>query len=115
MRKPPQLLGKSQRAAAWVLGLGGLGSGGTAVFVTDSEAGPVALLVVGLILVLVAVGGRLPTRLKFGDNEAAWDAVEEYVTVTVTDAPPPERKAQLDRLTELAREAPEVTGPALRA
>ena len=60
------------RWAAGVLGLIGLGAGGTAVFVTDLEAGPVALIVVGALLLFIGLAGVMPTRLKIGDNEAEW-------------------------------------------
>ncbi|MET8355487.1 hypothetical protein [Micromonospora sp. NPDC005171] len=85
------------------------------MFVTDLEAGPVALLLVGMIFLLIAMNGRLPSRLKFGDNEAAWEAVQEYVEATVDDAPLPERRDLLHRLHELAKNAPQATGPALEA
>ncbi len=62
------------------LGLIGLGAGGVAVFVTHLEAGPVALLVVGFLFLLIGMSGRMPSRLKIGDNEAAWEeAVQVFV------------------------------------
>lgn len=85
------------------------------MFVTDLEAGPVALLLVGMIFLLIAMNGRLPSRLRFGDNEAAWEAVQEYVESTVDDAPLPDRRDMLRRLNELAKNAPQATGPALEA
>jgi hypothetical protein len=63
-------LTRPMRWAALVLGLAGLVAGGTAVFSTRLEAGPVALLAVGLILALMGLAGVMPTRLKVGDNEA---------------------------------------------
>jgi hypothetical protein len=59
------------RGCLGALGLAGLGCGGVAVFTTQLEAGPVALLAVGLVLLLIGVGGRLPNRLKVGETEAA--------------------------------------------
>jgi hypothetical protein len=103
------------RAALIFLGLAGLGSGGTAVFVTHLEAGPVALLAVGLVLLLVGAGGRLPSRLRVGDNEAAWEAVQEYVAQTVEDAPPGREPSLLGRLSVLAERAPAVAAAALAA
>jgi hypothetical protein len=60
------------RALAGVVGLATLGAGGFAVFVRDVEAGPVALVAVGSFFLIIAVSGVLPTRLKFGENEAQW-------------------------------------------
>jgi len=117
---PPQpyvdtRIGLWWRVGIIVLALGGLGSGGAAVFITHLEAGPVALLGVGLVLILVGVGGRLPNRLKFGDNEAAWDAVEQFATRIAEDASPDSRPEVLDALTDLAQAAPRAAAPALNA
>jgi tetratricopeptide (TPR) repeat protein len=60
------------RAVAVALGAAGLGAGGVAVFVTKLEAGPVALLAVGFLFLIVGMSGRLPNRLKIGENEAEW-------------------------------------------
>jgi len=87
------------------LGLVGLGSGGVAVFVTHLEAGPVALLAVGLVLLLVAAGGRLPSRLKVGDSEATWDAVEEFVERVAEGVSPDQRPELVDALNDLRRAA----------
>jgi hypothetical protein len=98
-----------------VLGLIGLGSGGAAVFITQLAAGPVALLAVGLVLLLVGLGGRLPSRLKFGDNEAAWDAVETFVERAAENASPADRPGLALLLGDLAQAAPAVAAPALSA
>jgi len=100
-----------------MLGLAGLGAGGVAVFTTHLEAGPVALLVVGLILLLVGMSGRMPTRLKVGENEAAWEIEREAVQVfvkRVADDTPVEKQPELiDALGELAENAPQAAAPAL--
>lgn len=97
------------------LGLVGLGSGGLAVFVTRLEAGPVALLAVGLVLLLIGVGGRLPNRLKVGENEAAWEAVEGFIS-RVADEVPIEQTPQLvEALNRLAAAAPSVAAAGLGA
>jgi hypothetical protein len=97
------------------LGLGGLGAGGAAVFITRVEAGPVALLIVGLLLLLIGMAGRLPSRIRIGDNEAAWEAFTEFVE-KVADRTPPENQATLlADLTELARDAPQAASAGLSA
>jgi hypothetical protein len=103
------------RVTAVFLGLAGLGAGGVAVFVTHLEAGPVALLIVGLVLLLIGIGGRLPSRLRVGDNEAAWDAVETFVERLTEDATPSGRPDLLEALDDLAEAAPQLAGSAISA
>jgi hypothetical protein len=87
-------------------GIAGLGAGGVAVFITHVEAGPVALLAVGLIFMIVALGGRLPTRLKIGENGAEWQEAAGEVIETALDAAPPSARAELAvQLRELAEVA----------
>lgn len=98
------------RAALDVLGLAGLGAGGAAVFITHLEAGPVALIAAGLLLLLIGMGGRMPSRLKVGDNEAAWEiereAVEVFVERVVEEAPAESQPELLDALGDLAKVSP---------
>jgi hypothetical protein len=100
------------RTTAIVLGLAGLGSGAVAVFVTHLEAGPVALLVVGVLLLLIGMGGHMPNRLKIGDHEAAWEiereAVEVFVERVAEDATIESRPEVLEALEELAERAPRI-------
>jgi hypothetical protein len=65
-------IGPWWRIGAVLLGLACLGSGGAAVFVTDSQAGQIALLAESLIFLLIGCGGRLPIKVKFGNYEAAF-------------------------------------------
>jgi hypothetical protein len=107
------------RAALDVLGVAALGAGGAAVFITHLEAGPVALLVVGLILLLVGMSGRMPTRLKVGENEAAWEiereAVQVFVERVAEDVTVENQPELLDALGELAEAAPEAATPGVTA
>lgn len=111
-------LGVWSRAGAIILGVAGLGSGAVAVYVTRLEAGPVGLLAVGFLLLLIGMSGRLPTRLKVGDNEAEWqeerEAFQEFVETVAEDADnkPADLMGALDKLAEAA---PEVANPALSA
>jgi hypothetical protein len=106
-------IGNWWRAVAITLGLAGLGSGATAVFITHLEAGPVALLAVGLVLLLVGIGGQLPSRLRMGDSEAAWEAVETFAERVAIEAPPAIQPEMMDALTDLAAAAPQAAAPAL--
>jgi hypothetical protein len=105
-------LSMPSRVAAFVLGLAGLGAGGFAVFVTHLEARPVGLLAVGLIFMIVALAGTLPSRLKVGENEAAWEAEREAVEVfveRVAEATPVVNQREfLGALSDLAEDAPDV-------
>ena len=99
------------RAIFDVLGLAGLGAGAAAVFITHLEAGPVALIAAGLLLLLIGIGGHMPSRLKVGDNEAAWEiereAVQTFVERVATEAPVESRPELLDALGDLAEDAPQ--------
>lgn len=111
IRTAPRL-GKPSRWAAFLLGLAGLGAGGTSVFITHLEAGPVALLAIGLILILVGLAGKMPTRLKVGDNEAEF--VEELERVSgalrqSVETAPPESKGEVAGVVQrVAQVSPEV-------
>jgi hypothetical protein len=112
-------LGIWSRVGAVVIGLAGLGSGGVAVFVTHLEAGPVGLLAVGFLLLVVGMSGRLPSRLKLGDNEAEWqeerEAFAEFVEQVAVAAPGIGGADLIGALDKLAQAAPEVANPALSA
>lgn len=113
-RSSANKLSTPSRLTAYALGVAGLGAGGVAVFITHVEAGPVALLAVGLIFMIIALSGRLPTRLKIGENEAEWQEVAGEVIETAIEASPPSAKAQLaNQLGELAEVAPRAAAPAL--
>lgn len=104
------------RVAAVALGLAGLGSGAVAVFITHLEAGPVALLAVGLVLLIIGISGRLPNYLKWGDKEAAWqDQVGSIVQGIAEDAGPSAQPQLAKQLNDLAQVAPRAAAPALSA
>jgi hypothetical protein len=108
-------LGMPSRAAAFALGVAALGAGGVAVFITHLEAGPVGLLAVGLIFMIVGLAGTLPTRLRVGDNEAAWEierqAVETFVERVAEDVPVANQREFLGALDDLAEDAPRFAAP----
>jgi hypothetical protein len=107
------------RVTAFALGLAGLGAGAVAVFVTHLEAGPVALLAVGLIFMIVGLAGTLPNRLRVGDNEAAWEverqAVGTFVERVAEDIPVANQRDFLGALGDLAEDAPEVAARGISA
>ena len=93
----------------------GLGAGGAAVFITHVEAGPVALLIVGLVFLLIGMGGRMPNRIKAGDYEAAWEAVQEFAVRVADEIPIEARPELLDAVGDLAEAAPSAAARALSA
>jgi hypothetical protein len=116
--KPPSKPNKIAPWAQWVAGIVGvigLAGGGIATFTESVEAGPVAMIAVGALFLIVGLSGALPTRLKIGDNEAEWQAVQEFVEATVEGAPPEDRPEQFDRLRELAKAAPRAAASAIDA
>ncbi len=112
-------LGMPSRVTAFALGVAALGAGGVAVFMTHLEAGPVGLLAVGLIFTIIALAGTLPTRLKVGDNEAAWEierqAVETFVERVAEDVPVVNQREFLGALNDLAEDAPRFAAPVFSA
>jgi hypothetical protein len=100
------------RIGSIVIGLVGLGSGGAAVFLTRVEAGPVALIVAGSLFLLIGASGRLPNRLKIGDNEAEWyevfrrvqETAEATAEATATKAVRSELDLAMQRLQQIAPE-----------
>lgn len=82
--------------ARWVsgaVGVLGAAAGTLAVFTRDVEAGPVALIFVGALLLIIALSGRLPFRLKIGDNEAEFseEVVESFKRI-IREAPKVDRE-----------------------
>lgn len=92
--------------------MAGLGSGGAAVFLTHVEAGPVALIAAGFLLLVIGASGQLPNRLKIGDNEAEWGSLARFVRetaettaeVTATHAVRSELDLAMQRLQQIAPE-----------
>ena len=108
VRGPGNKLSTPSRVTAYAFGVASLGAGGVAVFITHVEAGPVALLFVGLIFMIIALSGRLPTRLRIGEHEAEWQEVAGDIIETALDSATPSAKAQVAvQLEELAEVAPE--------
>jgi hypothetical protein len=113
LRQASQTINVWWRVALVVLAAAGLGSGAAAVFVTRLEAGPVALVAAGPVLLMVGASGRLPTRLKVGDNEAVWEAVEGFVSRVANDVPSEQAARLVEALNRLAEVAPSAALPGL--
>jgi hypothetical protein len=117
----PQLtrrLHKINPGLRWVAGLlaaAGLASGGVAVFITHLEAGPVALIAAGVLFAFIALSGQMPTRLKFGENEASWEAVSGVLEQAAEDVSPARRPELIDALGRIGESAPAAAASALNA
>ena len=107
------------RVVSTAAGLGALAAGGYAVFASHLEAGPVALLAVGFLFLVIAMSGRLPTRIRLGDNEASWqeerEAAQDFVEQVVVQTGDETRLHAVSALEALNRTAPRLAAPALRA
>jgi hypothetical protein len=88
-----------QRSALSAVGGAGAIFGTLAIFKTEVEAGPVALLVSGGLFLLLGVSGRLPDRLKVGDNEVIMTRRKQHkadqAVAAVVDAVPPARREEV--------------------
>jgi hypothetical protein len=63
---------------------------------------------------IIALGGVLPTRLKFGEGEAEWQTAAGQVLETAVEAAPSAARAELiDQIGSLAEVAPQAASPAL--
>ncbi|GAA4536437.1 hypothetical protein [Amycolatopsis samaneae] len=62
-------LGVWARAATSVVSLACLAAGSVAVFTSNNQAGTAVLFAGGVFGGIIALGGRLPTSIKIGDNE----------------------------------------------
>jgi hypothetical protein len=103
------------RSAAGLLGLAGLLSGGTAIFVTHVEAGPVALVAAGLVFALIAMSGRMPSALKYGDAAASFEQTIEEFVMAVAEIPGQETPELVNALENLAMVAPRAAAAGLSA
>jgi hypothetical protein len=69
---------------------------------------------VGLVFLLIGMSGRMPTRIKVGDNEAAWEAVQEFVERVADEVSDEARPELLDAIGDLAEAAPRAAAASFR-
>ena len=80
------LLTKWQRLSAALIGLCASGAGGSAVFLTDNQAGSTALLLFGGLALLIGVTGRVPDRIgREGVNYEPVDPATRAVENVLSD------------------------------
>lgn len=83
-------------------------SGTLAVFVSDNEAGTVALLAAAALFGLTALAGRLPVRVKWGDKEVQYAEALARGVRDAVDADPDSPTA--GRLIQAVVQAQQLTG-----
>ncbi|MGW1803184.1 hypothetical protein ACWCQN_47125 [Streptomyces sp. NPDC001984] len=88
------------RFAAGITGLALSGSGATAVFMTDNQAGSVALVLGGVVFLLMLISGNPLLSLGHGDTQMkfATKRRRERVINEAREAPPEEARQALDVL-----------------
>lgn len=112
-RDPGKLHGFVRLVLA-LLGVAGLVSGTVGVFVVNRDFGPIALLVIGALLLLVGGFGWLP-RLKWNDKEVDFTAAARVGNI-VADHAENLPQSEVDGLiNELSNVSPAVSEPVLRA
>lgn len=79
------VLATSVRWACAVVGTILLGAATVAVVFKGSDVGAAGLAASGLLLFMIGVGGRLPMRLKVGDNEINWPLRQELERARTDD------------------------------
>lgn len=100
-----------QRVVAGVAGAAALGAGGASVFMTSNQAGSVALVGVGALLLIVAVNGSPLLGAKFKDYELTMAPRRRKVVEQAKHEDPEEGQRKLDVLEQLdpaSREDPAV-------
>lgn len=94
-------LSRWERLSASVLGLGLSGAGVVAVFMTGNQAGSVALLLVGVVLLLMAINGSPLTRARYQDYELFMARRRRDVVANMQDDSPEEARQALQVLSTL--------------
>lgn len=94
-------LSRWERVSASVLGLGLSGAGGVAVFVTGNQAGSVALLLVGVVLLVMAINGAPLTRARYQDYELSMARRRRHVVENIRDESPEEARQALQVLNTM--------------
>jgi hypothetical protein len=99
---------------AAVFGAAGLVFGTLGVFIVERDWGPIALLIIGTLLMLVGISGRIPS-VKWQDNEVTWPTEEAIATAMVEVIESGSSDEQRETLSRLSSFAPTVSAAALRA
>ncbi|MFF0381527.1 restriction endonuclease [Streptomyces sp. NPDC004286] len=89
------------RFAAGATGFALAGAGAVAVFVTDNQAGSVALVLGGIIFLLMFVSGNPLLSLGHGDTQMRFATRRKRVIQEAEEAPPHEARGALQALSTM--------------
>jgi hypothetical protein len=92
-------LSRWERLAASLSGSALSGAGATAVFITDNQAGSVALLLVGVVLLVMAINGSPLTRARYQDYELFMTRRRRQIVATINEDSPEEARQALQVLS----------------
>lgn len=91
------------RAICWAFGVAFGGVGSYAVFATDNQAGTAALLILSALFSLIALTGRVPQRLQFGENAVEWpEEVVDAVATAIEEGSPEVAEKVVSAISESA-------------
>jgi len=112
--QPIKLDKRYQAGSIVILGIALIVTGVVAVFETEVEAGPVAILGIGFVLFIIGVAKQLPTKLGAGNASMEFPPqVAEAIGDLYAQVPPEGRGEARAALASLANVAPELAGTAL--
>ncbi|NED70854.1 hypothetical protein G3I51_00465 [Streptomyces sp. SID9944] len=94
-------LSRWERLAASLSGIALSGAGAVAVFTTSNQAGSVALLLVGVVLLVMAINGSPLTRARYQDYELFMARRRREVVATITQESPEEARQALQVLSSV--------------
>lgn len=92
-------LSKWERLAASLSGAALSGAGVAAVFVTSNQAGSVALLLVGVVLLIMGINGSPLTRARYQDYELFMTRRRRQIVASIEQDSPEEARQALQVLT----------------
>ncbi|MER5549178.1 hypothetical protein ABT072_43885 [Streptomyces sp. NPDC002589] len=92
-------LSRWERLAASLSGIALSGAGATAVFITSNQAGSVALLLVGVVLLVMAINGSPLTRARYQDYELFMARRRRQIVATINQDSPEEARQALQVLS----------------
>ncbi|MGW0409866.1 hypothetical protein ACWDZX_00885 [Streptomyces collinus] len=92
-------LSRWERLAASLSGSALSGAGAAAVFITDNQAGSVALLLVGVVLLVMAINGSPLTRARYQDYELFMARRRRQIVATINEDSPEEARQALQVLS----------------
>jgi hypothetical protein len=94
-------LSRWERLAASLSGIALSGAGATAVFITGNQAGSVALLLVGVVLLIMAINGSPLTRARYQDYELFMARRRHQIVATINQDSPEEARQALQVLSSV--------------